>query len=132
MILDQTIGSARAEKHKKRGNRHNVRNLMAALLASALTPPSLAAWGTETSPNKQAVTKARDMLPLPPIRYLDSMPWMNWSVSASTLGIDTLMSPSVTPWGILQTPQDRAKALASIRLTDPLVGTARAAKRALS
>src|ERR1700756_4498483 len=120
MILDQTIGCARAEKHKTRGNHHIVRNLMAALLASALTPPSLAAWGTETSPNKQAVTKARDMLPLPPIRYLDSMPWMNWSVSASTLGIDTLMSPSVTPWGILQTPQDRAKALASIRLTDPL------------
>lgn len=108
MILDQTIGSARAEKHQK-GRSRVIRNLMTALLASALTLPSLAAWGTENSPVR-AVTRTDGTLPLPPLRYLDSMPWMNWNTSAPTLRIDTLISPSVTPWGILQTPQDRAKA----------------------
>jgi hypothetical protein len=29
------------------------------------------------------------------------MPWMNWKTSAPTLRIDTLMSPSITPWGVL-------------------------------
>jgi hypothetical protein len=109
MILDQTIGSARAEKHKNPLAHRIVRNVLTALLASALTLPSLAAWGMDSSP-KQAAAKAGDMMPLPPIRYLDSMPWMNWNTSAPTLRIDTLMSPTVTPWGIVQIPQDRAKA----------------------
>jgi hypothetical protein len=109
MILDQTIGFARAEKHKVPIAHRIVRNLLTALLASALTLPSLAAWGIDSLP-KQAAAKAGDMMPLPPIRYLDSMPWMNWNTSAPTLRIDTLMSPTVTPWGILQIPQDRANA----------------------
>jgi hypothetical protein len=110
MITDQTIGSARAEQQKDAVAGRAMRSLITVLLASALTLPSLAAWGMESSP-KQAAAKAGDMLPLPPIPYLDSMPWMKWNTSAPTLRIDTLMSPSVTPWGILQTPQDRAKAL---------------------
>jgi hypothetical protein len=109
MIRDHTIDSARAEKHKNPVARGVIRNLMTALLASVLTLPSLAAWGMESSP-QQAAAKPGDMLPLPPIPYLDSMRWMTWNTSAPTLRIDTLMSPSVTPRGILQTPQDRAKA----------------------
>ncbi|WFU39524.1 hypothetical protein QA640_35000 [Bradyrhizobium sp. CB82] len=108
MIRDQTIGSARAEKHKKHITSRVTRNMLTALLASALTLPSLAAWGIESSP-QQAAAKSGDMLPLPPIRYLDSMPWMNWTAPAPTLRIDTLMSPSVTPWGILQPPRDRTQ-----------------------
>ena len=109
MISHQTIGSARAEKHNKRRARVVIRNLITALLASALTLPSLAAWGTEHSP-VQTATRTGGMLQLPPIRYLDSMPWMKWNASAPALKIDTLMSPTVTPWGILETPQDRTKA----------------------
>jgi hypothetical protein len=109
MILDQTIGSARAEKHKNPVAHRIVRNVLTASLASALTLPSLAPWGMDSSP-KQAAAKAGDMMPLPPIRYLDSMPWMNWNTSAPTLRIDTRMSPTVTPWGIMQIPQYRAKA----------------------
>ena len=103
MIKDQTIGSARAEKDD--ANSRIIQRLMTALLASALTLPSLAAWGTESSP-EGAMARAGDMLRLPPIRYLDSMPWMNWKTSAPILRIDTLMSPSVTPWGVLKSPQD--------------------------
>ena len=109
MISHQTIGSARAEKHQKGRSRVVIRNLMTALLASALTLPSLAAWGTENSPVR-AVTRTDGTLPLPSLRYLDSMPWMKWNASAPALKIDTLMSPTVTPWGILETPQDRTKA----------------------
>ena len=103
MIKDQTIGSARAEKG--RANRRIIQSLVTALLASALTPPSPAAWGTGRSP-EQPAERAGDILPLPPIRHLDSMPWMDWKVSAPILRIDTLMSPSVTPWGILKSPKD--------------------------
>ena len=103
MIKDQTIGSARAEKDQ--ANSRIIQRLMTALLASALTLPSLAAWGTERSP-EQPAARAGDVLPLPPIRYLDSMPWMNWKASVPTLRIDTLMSPSITPWGVLKSPQD--------------------------
>jgi hypothetical protein len=37
----------------------------------------------------KAAAKTGDMLPLPPIRYLDSMPWMNWNTSALDRGKDT-------------------------------------------
>ena len=47
MIKDQTIGSARAEKD--RANCRIIRRLMTALLASALTLPSIAAWGDGSS-----------------------------------------------------------------------------------
>ncbi|MBR0733212.1 hypothetical protein JQ595_31120 [Bradyrhizobium japonicum] len=103
MIKDQTIGSARAEKDQ--ADSRIMQRLMTALLASALMLPSLAAWGTESSPDRDRA-RAGDMLRLPPIRYLDSMPWMNWKASAPTLRIDTLMSPSITPWGVLKLPQD--------------------------
>jgi len=103
MIKDQTIGSARAGRD--RANGRIIQRLMTALLASALTLPSIAAWGMESSP-EQTVARAADMLRLPPIPYLDSMPWMNWKESAPTLRIDTLMSPSVTPWGVLRSPRD--------------------------
>ncbi len=110
MIKDQTIGSARAEKD--RANSRIIQSLMTALLASVLTLPSLTAWGRESAPER-AVVRAGDILRLPPIRYLDSMPWMNWKASAPTLRIDTLMSPSVTPWGVLKSPED---------LTSPTLG----------
>ena len=103
MIKDQSIGSARAEKDH--ANSRIIQSLMTALLASALTLPSLAAWGTERSP-EQPTARAGDVLPLPPIRYLDSMPWLNWKASAPILRIDTLMSPTITPWGVLKSPQD--------------------------
>lgn len=103
MIKDQTIGSARAEK--SRVVSRISQSLMTALLTSALTLPSPAAWGTERSP-EQPAARVGDNLPLPPIRYLDSMPWMNWKASAPRLRIDTLMSPSITPRGILKSPQD--------------------------
>ena len=108
MIIDQTIGSARAEKPKDPVARHVLRNLMTALLAAALMLPSLAAVGME-SLARQPMPKPVDILPLPPIPYLESTLWMK-QTSAPTLRIDTLTSPRLTPRGVLEAPQDRAKA----------------------
>jgi len=107
MILDQTIGSARAEKHKAT-TLLVVCCLWTALLASALAIWSQAAWGMDSP--LWVAAKTSDTLRLPPIPYPESTPWLSWSASAPTLKIDTLMTPSVTPWGILQTPEDRAQA----------------------
>jgi hypothetical protein len=103
MIPDQTIGSARAEKNCV--GQRVFGNLITTLLGSVLVLASLTNLAMEAWAEKGA---AVDMLPLPPIPYLDAIPWMKWN--APTLKIDTLMVPSITPWGILQTPQDRARA----------------------
>ena len=108
MILDQDIGSARAEKPET-PTRRVVRHLLTALLASALAMPSVAAWGLNSALESAAV-KSNGVLPLPPIPHLESTPWMQWNVTAPMLRIDTLMAPVITPLGILQDPQDRAKA----------------------
>jgi len=108
MILDQNIGSARAEKPESATWRV-VRPLLTALLASALAMPSVAARGMSSAP-KSAAAKSNGVLPLPPIPHLESTPWMQWNATAPMLRIDTLMAPVITPLGILQDPQDRAKA----------------------
>lgn len=47
MILHQTIGSARAERSTGHMPRRMMRRLLTSFLTSALTFPSLAAWGVE-------------------------------------------------------------------------------------
>jgi hypothetical protein len=108
MILDQDSCSARSE-NPECPSRGLVRHLFTALLASALSMPSVAAWGLNSAP-KAAAAKSNDVLPLPPIPHLESTPWMQWNATAPMLRIDTLMAPVITPLGILQDPQDRAKA----------------------
>ena len=110
MIANQTIGSARAEQNNGVGQRR-FSNRPAALLAStlvfaSLTNLAMAAWAEKG-------TSAR--LSLPPIPYLDSMPWMKWNATGptlriDTLKIDTLMTPVVNPWTFPQTAQDPAQA----------------------
>ena len=107
MILGQTLGSASAEKHKA-STLLVVCCLWTASMISALAILSQAAWAMDNTLWDTARTA--DMLRLPPIPYLESAPWPSWNASAPTLKIDTLMTPTVTPWGILQTPQDRAQA----------------------
>jgi hypothetical protein len=59
--------------------------------------------------------RATDTLRLPPIPHLELTPWLSWSGSAPTLKIDTLMTPSLTPSGILQTPEDRTQTKPALR-----------------
>jgi hypothetical protein len=73
MILDQTIGSARAEKHKNLVAHRIVRNLLTAILASALTLPSLAAWGMDSSPKAAAKNRRHAAVATNPVSRFDAL-----------------------------------------------------------
>ncbi|HET7886808.1 MAG TPA: hypothetical protein VFL62_11325 [Bradyrhizobium sp.] len=102
MILDQTIGSARAEGHLNHVGRRLMGSLLTAVLALILVLASLTNLAAVEALSQTAET-ASHTLPLPRIQYLESMPWMDWNASAPTLRIDTLMLPGGPPWG---DPQD--------------------------
>lgn len=99
MILDRIIGSARTE-HRSNGSAapRTTHALLTGLLAAVLSLPSLAAWGADSPQrtNGPPTTKV-DPLPLPPISYSYSMPWMRWSTTSPTMRIDTLIIPSLDP-----------------------------------
>ena len=106
MIPNQTIGSPRAEKQKAT-TLLVVCGLWTALMTSTLAIWSQAAWGSDSHSRVEA--KTADAMRLPPIQYLESTPWLRWSLSSPTLKIDTLMTPAVTPEGVVQTPGNRAQ-----------------------
>jgi hypothetical protein len=106
MILDQTIGSARAEENRNDIGQRVLGNLLTALLALVLVLASLTNLAAVEGLSQVAAEKAGHTLPLPQIRYLESMPWMNWNASAPTLRIDTLMLPGGVPWGDPRSPQE--------------------------
>lgn len=97
MILDQTIGSARAEAHCDRPGRRLVGNLLTATLALVLILASLTNLAALEGLSRATTRGSLDTLPLPRIRLLDAMPWTNWNVRAPTLRIDTLMLPGIPP-----------------------------------
>jgi hypothetical protein len=70
--------------------------LLALLLAGALVAPQ-AAQASESALNndgaRQAASKFPEKLPLPPIPYLDTMPWMNFGSESKGAGVDTLWLP---------------------------------------
>jgi hypothetical protein len=46
------------------------------------------------------------VLPLPPIRYTDSMRWMDWKPSAPVFKVDMLLLPDSTRPGMFRLPSD--------------------------
>jgi len=109
MIFDQTIGSARTELHWNHGGRRFMGNLLTATLALFLVLASLTNLAAVEGLSQVAAERVGHTLPLPPIQYLESMPWMNWDASAPTLRIDTLMLPGGAPWGDPRSPQEATK-----------------------
>ncbi len=115
MIHDQTIGSAVAETCSRQAARRLVRGVLTALLAGALSLPSLTAWGSDSHHERNASVTATT-IKLPPIPYVDSMPWMKWNAATSSgMKVDTLIAPQIPPSGILPPPahRDRAQAASS-------------------
>ncbi|MBN8991183.1 MAG: hypothetical protein J0H42_23295 [Rhizobiales bacterium] len=108
MISDQTIISARAEKQNALGRRM-VRRILTASMAAILTLPSLSAWGLDGPRTKPETGNAFETIALPPIPYLESMPWLRWGTGVDTLKVDILLSPILDPSGIKLTPVDRDK-----------------------
>ena len=109
MIRDQTIVSARAEKRKQAEGRRVARGILTASMAAVLTLPSLAAWGVDGPRSKPEAGNPFETIALPPIPYLDSMPWLKWGAGASTLKVDILLSPTLDPSGIKLMPEHGGK-----------------------
>jgi hypothetical protein len=109
MISDQTIVSARAEKRKQAFGQRVVRGILTASMAAVLTLPSLATWGVDGPRSKPKSGNTFGTIALPPIPYLDSMPWLKWGAGVNTLKVDILLSPILDPSGIKLTPGDRDK-----------------------
>jgi hypothetical protein len=87
MIRTRTPDSARAETFGRR-----TRKIVAGAFALATMLLPFGAWGMDGSP-KLTMRTVGNLLPLPPIPYLDSMLWMNWKPSAPIFKVDTLLLP---------------------------------------
>ena len=108
MIADHTIISARAEMSKKaiEGRRFK-RRLMALAIGAALTMPTLAAWGMDSPHFRQRSDGATAPITLPPVPYIESIPWMRWNANANAFKTDLLLSPA-QQWGVVPTWQPQS------------------------
>jgi hypothetical protein len=116
MITDHTIISARTEISKKSlRDRRFIRRSIAASIGAALAMPALAAWGMDSPHTQQPSDRLATPIILPPVPYIDSMPWMKWDATANTFKTDLLLAPTLR-WGIGLTPQadDKQKLSASV------------------
>jgi hypothetical protein len=70
--------------------------LLALLLAGALVAPQVGQASESALNNdgaRQAASKFPEKLPLPPIPYVDTIPWMNFESEPKGPGIDSLWLP---------------------------------------
>jgi hypothetical protein len=109
MIIDQTIISARTEiRTNAIKDRRFMRAMIAASIGAALTMPTVAAWGMDSPHARQLsdsqITSDRQAasITLPPVPYIDSIPWMKWDANANAFKTDLLLTPTLQ-WGIGQT-----------------------------
>ncbi|MBR0707969.1 hypothetical protein [Bradyrhizobium liaoningense] len=94
MINDRRTFSARSETV------HNLRrHLISLAIGGALSLTAFGAYGMESPRAKEATQDAFAAITLPPIPYLDTMPWLKWW-PAATMKVDMLMPPAFAPSGI--------------------------------
>ncbi|MCK1626544.1 hypothetical protein IVA87_06705 [Bradyrhizobium sp. 147] len=105
MIKDRTF-SARAENA-----RTMLRHLAALAVGAGLSLVPFAAYGAESPGSVRNAPDSFEQLALPPILYLDTMPWQNWERANATMKVDTLLSPVLGPSGIRLdlAPPDRVR-----------------------
>jgi hypothetical protein len=80
------------------------RTIAASTFALAMLLPA-GAFAMDSTP-KATSDRAGYVLPLPPIRYLDSMRWTDWKPSAPVFKVDTLLLPDGTQPGVFRLPPD--------------------------
>ena len=100
--------SARTES-----NRNLRRGLLALLMGSAISLTAFGAYGVESQRGAEATQGAFTGLPLPPIPYLDTMPWLKGQPAPATIKIDTLLPPASAPTRIWPQPTPRPSGLAA-------------------
>jgi hypothetical protein len=107
MTSNNTLVSARAETSGR-----TPRIVAGAFALAAMLLP-LGAFGMDSTP-RQTVDRAGDLLPLPPIPYLDSMRWMSWKPSAPLFKVDTLLLPDGAQPGVFRLPSDHERNLPGV------------------
>lgn len=98
MTCNNTLVSARSGTSGSRAGR-----IVAGAFALAAMLLPLGAFGMDSKP-MQTADRAGNVLPLPPIPYLDSMRWMSWKPSSPVFKIDTLLLPESTHPGLFRLP----------------------------
>ena len=78
--------------------------VVAGSFALAMLLPA-GAFAMDSTP-KVTPDRAGYVLPLPPIRYLDTMRWMDWKPGTPALKVDTLLLPDTTQPGVFRLPSD--------------------------
>ena len=86
--------------------------MAAGTLALAMLVPS-GASAMDSTP-RQTFDKAGQAFSLPPVRYLDSMRWMDWKPGAPVFKVDTLLLPDRIQPGMFRLPSDYDRDLPSI------------------
>ncbi len=104
MISKYPVGATRVTSGRR------VRRIVAGAFALATTLVPLGAFGMNSTP-RMAFDKAGNLLPLPPIPYLESMRWMNWKPDAPVFKTDILLLPDNVQPGHLQLPSEYERSL---------------------
>jgi hypothetical protein len=86
------------------------RRLVAGAFALATMLAPLGAWGMDSTP-RPALDRAGNLLPLPPIPYLESMRWMSWKPDAPVFKTDILLLPDNIQPGYFQLPSEQERSL---------------------
>lgn len=104
MIKDRAF-SARGETTQK-----TLRRFAALAVGAGLSLVPFAALRAESPGSAARTADAFERLALPPIPYLETMPWSSWERGGPTMKVDTLLSPILGPSGIRLdlTPPDRS------------------------
>jgi hypothetical protein len=82
------------------------RRIVAGAFALATMLAPLGAWGMDSTP-RPMLDRAGNLLPLPPIPYLESMRWMSWKSDAPVFKTDILLLPDNVQPGRLQLPSEQ-------------------------
>jgi hypothetical protein len=80
------------------------RRVVASTFALAMLLP-IGALAMDSTP-KEAANRSGHLLPLAPIRHLDSMRWLDWKPSVPEFKIDTLLMPESAQPGVFRLPAD--------------------------
>jgi hypothetical protein len=86
------------------------RSIVAGAFAFATMLLPLGASGMDSTSGRAFDTPG-NVLPLPPIPYLESMRWMNWKPEAPVFKTDFLLLPDNIRPGLLQLPSGHEQSL---------------------
>ena len=88
------------------------RKIVSGTFALAMLLP-IGALAMDSTP-KQTANQIGHLLPLPPIRHLESMRWLEWKPSAPVFKIDTLLMPDSAQPGVFRLPSSYERGLPRI------------------